>query len=100
MDSKTSSSLPVQQAAKAAYSSPKLEDLGAIEEIALGGVGSMAEMMRMADCDEAPVNRVGDSPPVSKEPESSDILTRLVFPHSRMRDDRCPKKIHCPSITG
>lgn len=45
MDSKTSSSLPVQQAAKAAYSSPRLEDLGAIEEIALGGVGSMAEMM-------------------------------------------------------
>ena len=47
MNSKTSSSLPVQQTAKAAYSSPRLEDLGAIEEIALGGFGSVAEMMQM-----------------------------------------------------
>lgn len=54
MDSKTSSSLPVQQAAKAAYSSPRLEDLGAIEEIALGGVGSMAEMMQMTNVTKHP----------------------------------------------
>jgi hypothetical protein len=47
MDSKTSLPIPVQQAAKAAYSSPRLEDLGSIEEIALGGTGSVAEMMQM-----------------------------------------------------
>jgi hypothetical protein len=45
MDSKTSSPLPAQPTAKTAYSSPRLEDLGSIEEIALGGAGSMAEMM-------------------------------------------------------
>ena len=45
MDSKISLSIPVQQAAKTAYSSPRLEDLGSIEEIALGGFGSMQEAM-------------------------------------------------------
>lgn len=45
MDSKISSPLPAKPTAKAAYSSPRLEDLGAIEEIALGGIGSMAETM-------------------------------------------------------
>jgi hypothetical protein len=49
MDFKTSLPIPVQQAAKAAYSSPRLEDLGSIEEIALGGTGSVAEMMRMVN---------------------------------------------------
>lgn len=46
MESKTSSPLPIQQAAKTAYSSPRLEDLGSIEEIALGGFGSMQEAMK------------------------------------------------------
>ena len=45
MDSKVSSPSRGQQAAKASYSSPRLEELGAIEEIALGGFGSMAGNM-------------------------------------------------------
>ena len=45
MDPKASLPSRGQQAAKATYPSPRLEDLGAIEEIALGGFGSMAEMM-------------------------------------------------------
>ena len=57
MDSKTSSPLPAQPTAKTAYSSPKLEDLGAIEEIALGGMGSMAETRPGGpNRDEAPVS--------------------------------------------
>ena len=47
MDSKASLPLRGQQTAKAAYSSPRLEDLGAIGEIALGGVGSVVQMMQM-----------------------------------------------------
>ncbi|MBZ5649998.1 MAG: hypothetical protein LAO18_05895 [Acidobacteriia bacterium] len=49
MDSKASLPLRGQQTAKAAYSSPRLEDLGAIEEIALGGFGSVVEMMQMTN---------------------------------------------------
>jgi hypothetical protein len=45
MDSKVSLPSRGQQASKAAYSSPRLDDLGAIEEIALGGFGSMQEAM-------------------------------------------------------
>ncbi len=47
MDSQASLLTRGQPAAKAAYSSPRLEDLGPIEEIALGGFGSVAENMMM-----------------------------------------------------
>jgi hypothetical protein len=47
MDSKVSLPSRGQQGARATYSSPRLEDLGAIEEIALGGFGSVVEMMQM-----------------------------------------------------
>jgi hypothetical protein len=45
MDSKVSLPSRGQNAPRSTYSSPRLEDLGAIEEIALGGFGSMAEAM-------------------------------------------------------
>jgi hypothetical protein len=45
MDSRGSSPVPGEQAAKKAYSAPQLTDLGAIEQLALGGSGAMMENM-------------------------------------------------------
>ena len=47
MDSKVSSPAHAQPNEKRAYSPPGLVELGSIEEFALGGVGSVAEMMQM-----------------------------------------------------
>lgn len=47
MDSKVSLPSRGQPAAKRTYSSPRLEDIGAIEQIALGGTGSVMEGLRM-----------------------------------------------------
>jgi hypothetical protein len=41
--------LPQQPAAKKVYSAPKLVDIGAIEQIALGGVGSVRENAAMTN---------------------------------------------------
>lgn len=49
MDSKTSMPSHGQHTGKKAYSSPSLADLGSIEEFALGGVGSVMEMMQMTN---------------------------------------------------
>ncbi len=49
MDSKASLPSHGQYNEKMAYSSPSLVDLGSIEEFALGGVGSIPEMMAMTN---------------------------------------------------
>lgn len=47
MDSKVSMPSRGQQSEKKAYSSPTLVDIGAIEQIALGGTGTVAENAQM-----------------------------------------------------